>query len=133
MIKARFAPLSTPHATHAPHLLAIVRQRGKIESVTIFRTWRNEPNATRPIESFCGALDIEYSYSSTYKMLDRPKSGLRTGIPLKGETFEILSFAEARAKAQEIYKQDFPQRKKWQWFFPPRNKKGQFTKKPLAI
>ena len=119
--------ISNAHGNFTPAILSVVKdKRGKIESVTVYRAWRKQEDACQPIKSFCGDLDIHYSYGSTYKQLDRPKSGLVTAVPLKGERLVITSLAEAVKEANTIYRKDFPARQMYRWWFPKRDSKGRF-------
>lgn len=112
------------------HLLFVVRDRyGKLESVTVYAPWVKSESSPRPDVSKFGNLDIIYSCGSTYKHLDRPKSGFYTGRPLAREMFLHLTKRDAVTMAEIYYRSEFrPYFKKFGWWFPKRNKKGQFAK-----
>ncbi len=84
-------------------VLAIVKNgHGAYESVTVFEPWHSSPSATR-YDTVFGAVDICWSWRSTYKMLDRKKSGLWTGRPLKSETFIVTDKADAVKQAEALF------------------------------
>jgi hypothetical protein len=94
-------------------VLAIVMDgHGAYESVTVFRPYRRTESATL-YNTIFGEVDIAYSFRSTFKMLDRKRSGLYTGKALKGETFIVTDYEDACRQADAIY-----ERKRKVWLNP---------------
>lgn len=84
-------------------VLAIVMNgHGAYESVTVYVPYQRREDATK-WDSIFGPVDICYSWRSTYRMLDRKKSGFYTGIPLKGETFIVTDKEDALRQAEALY------------------------------
>lgn len=80
-------------------------QDSAIESATIFRPYdavtANSALPYKAADRF-GDLDISQSWKSTWKMLDRPTSGLYTGTALPTEKFYIGTVSHIRKMLDEI-------------------------------
>lgn len=84
-------------------VLAVVKNgHGAYESVTVFAPYRKHEAATL-YKTVFGDVDIVYSWRSTYKMLDRPNSGLYTGKALKNETFIVTDREDAEKMAEVLF------------------------------
>jgi hypothetical protein len=84
-------------------ILAIVKDGGAYESVTVFVPYDPARESASKYSGHIGDVDIIYSWRSTYLMLKRKRSGFHTGKTLKSEKFIVMSEKTAYEIAKALY------------------------------